>query len=126
MGHVTLAEVEPVRAFEGVSHRLAVTRQIGATGIQMGEIVLQPGAAIPRHHHDVDDAMLVISGRGLGHLGEETVPLEPGTALVAPAGIVHGLTNSGSEPLHVVFAWPTADPVARYWAAEKPGDTPAG
>jgi len=117
MGHIRLAEVEPVRAFEGVSHRLAVSRTIGATGIQMGEIVLEPGASIPRHHHDVDDAMLVISGRGLCDLGDEAVALEPGTALVAPAGVVHGLRNTGVEPLRVVFAWPTAEAVARYWAA---------
>lgn len=117
MGHITLAEIEPVRAFEGVAHRLAVTRQIGATGIQLGEIILEPGAAIPRHHHDVDDAMLIIAGRGVCRMGEEDVSLAPGTALVAPAGIVHGLTNTGTEPLRVVFAWPTADPVARYWAA---------
>jgi mannose-6-phosphate isomerase-like protein (cupin superfamily) len=50
-------------------------------------------------------------------MGDEDVLLEPGTALIAPAGIVHGLTNTGTEPLRVVFAWPTADPVARYWAA---------
>lgn len=117
MGHTQLAEVEPVRAFEGVSHRLAVSRTIGATGIQMGDVVLEPGAAIPRHHHDVDDAMLVIAGRGVCWLGDEVVRLDPGTALVAPAGTIHGLHNTGSEPLRLVFAWPTADPVQRYWAA---------
>jgi len=31
MGHIRLAEIEPVRAFPGVAHRLAVTREIGAS-----------------------------------------------------------------------------------------------
>jgi mannose-6-phosphate isomerase-like protein (cupin superfamily) len=117
VGHIRLADIAPVRAFEGVAHRLAVSKTIGATGIQMGEIILEPGAIIPRHHHDVDDAMLIIGGRGVCRLGDEIVPVEPGTAVVAPAGTVHGLENTGSEALRVVFAWPTADPVARYWAA---------
>ena len=55
MGYVRLAEVQATSAFPGVSHRLAVGKASGATGIQMGELVLEPGAAIPVHHHDVDD-----------------------------------------------------------------------
>lgn len=61
--------------------------------------------------------MLVLADRGVCRIGDDEVPVEPGTALIAPAGIVHGLANTGTEPLRVVFAWPTADPVARYWAA---------
>ena len=115
MGHARLSEIQVTRAFPGVAHRLAVGKAVGATGIQMGELVLEPGAAIPVHHHDVDDAMMVLSGRGRCRLGEEEIALEPGVALVAPAGTPHGLRNDGSEPLRIVFAWPTAEPVARHW-----------
>ena len=115
MGHVRLADVQATSAFPGVSHRLAVGKASGATGIQMGELVLEPGASIPVHHHDVDDAMMVISGRGRCRLGQDEIALEPGVTLVAPAGTPRGLRNDGREPLRIVFAWPTAEPVARYW-----------
>jgi len=117
MGHIRLQDVGAGSAFPGVTHRLAVGKLLGSTSIQMGELVLAPGAAIPVHHHDVDDAMLVISGRGRCVLGDEEFGLEPGVALVAPAGTRHGLRNDGTEPLRIVFAWPTAETVARYLEA---------
>jgi quercetin dioxygenase-like cupin family protein len=98
-----------------VSSRLAVGKAAGATGIQMGELVLQPGASIPAHHHDVDDAMMVLSGRGRCRLGTEEIVLEPGVTLVAPAGLTHGIRNDGPETLRLVFAWASAEPVERYW-----------
>lgn len=115
MGHVRLADIQATSAFPGVSHRLAVGKAAGATGIQMGELALEPGASIPVHHHDVDDAMMVISGRGRCRLGTEEIVLEPGVTLVAPAGMPHGVRNDGTTILRIVFAWPTAEPVARYW-----------
>ncbi|MDQ7842864.1 MAG: cupin domain-containing protein [Armatimonadota bacterium] len=114
MGYIRLEEVQAVSAFPGVAQRTAVGRALGATGIQLAELVLAPGAEIPLHHHDVDDAMLVISGRGRCALGGEEFLLEPGVALVAPAGTSHGLRNDGTEPLRIVVAWPTVEPVVRY------------
>ena len=56
----------------------------------------------PHTHGDQDKFYVVLEGRGRFRLGAAEHVLEAGDALVAPAGIEHGLVNDGDARLLVV------------------------
>ena len=62
---------------------------------------LKPGQGIKPHAHAGDHIWVVLEGSGLYHGTEGTadVSVMVGTTLVAPAGEVHGVTNTGSTGL---------------------------
>ncbi len=64
---------------------------------------LKPGQHIHPHIHAGDHVWVVLEGQG--HFlteGQEKLPISAGTLLSAPAGISHGIDNTGSVGL--VFA----------------------
>ena len=57
---------------------------------------LEPGQAQKPHRHDgADKVYAVLEGKVIAHLGEEAATLGVGDAMLAPAGIDHGLENPG-------------------------------
>jgi quercetin dioxygenase-like cupin family protein len=56
----------------------------------------------PHTHGDQDKFYVVLEGRGRFRLGTTDQVLDAGDALVAPAGIEHGLVNDGDRPLLVL------------------------
>ncbi len=56
----------------------------------------------PHTHEDQDKFYVVLEGRGRFRLGAAEHVLEAGDALVAPAGVEHGLVNDGDARLLVV------------------------
>lgn len=68
---------------------------------------LLPGQSQPPHVHNKEDKIYhALSGTCTVQLGDETHTLTSGHVAVAPAGIVHGVANTSSEPatLLVVMA----------------------
>lgn len=68
-----------------------------------------PGQEHAAHvHADQDKLYFVLGGSGDAQVGDETHQVRRGDLILAPAGIPHGLKNSGLEPLVVlvVFAPP--------------------
>ena len=102
-----------VSQFPGVTHRFILNKSTGATGVQLAEVVLEPGAALPLHIHPVDDAMFVVSGTGKFVEGDSEVPIAANMALLAPAKTKHTLKNDGAEALRIIFVWPTIEKVER-------------
>jgi quercetin dioxygenase-like cupin family protein len=56
----------------------------------------------PHTHGDQDKFYVVLEGRGRFRLGGAEHILEVGDALVAPAGVEHGLVNDGAAQLLVL------------------------
>jgi quercetin dioxygenase-like cupin family protein len=56
----------------------------------------------PHAHDDQDKIYFVLDGRGRVTLGGDTETLEPGEAIVAAAGVSHGIANDGAAPLTVL------------------------
>jgi len=75
-----------------------------ATGrCQLDLYCLRPGQAqTPHAHPDQDKVYYGVEGTGRIRVGSEEQRLEPGTAVLAPAGEEHGLANDGSAPLVVL------------------------
>ncbi len=107
------ADIEAREIFPGVSLLQAVEYDNGSQAVTMGKITIQPGCEIPPHTHPVDDAMIVLSGKGKLYTEEGMVPFEAGDHGWAPANSRHGLKNTGDEPLVVIYTWPAAN-VARF------------
>ena len=67
---------------------------------QLDLYCLAPGQAQKPHSHaDQDKIYYVLEGRGRVVVGGDEEMLEAGEAVVAPAGIDHGLVNVGPAPL---------------------------
>ncbi len=75
---------------------------------QLDLYCLRPGQAQKRHtHDDVDKIYLGVEGTGRVTIGGEERSLEPGEAVLAPAGVEHGIINDGLDALvMVVFVAP--------------------
>jgi quercetin dioxygenase-like cupin family protein len=56
----------------------------------------------PHTHSDQDKFYVVLEGHGRFRLGTAEHVLDAGDALVAPAGVEHGLLNDGDRPLLVL------------------------
>ena len=82
-------------------------KNTGAGSVSMGVITLQPGVALKPHRHLVEDAMVVISGTGSFVVDDLVTPIAAGDGLLAPAGTTHFIRNDGSEPLVIVYTWPS-------------------
>jgi mannose-6-phosphate isomerase-like protein (cupin superfamily) len=66
----------------------------------LGLNCLEPGQMQHTHTHASQDKFyFVIEGQGTFVVGTETSEAGPGMVIWAPAGIDHGVTNSGSERL---------------------------
>lgn len=63
---------------------------------------IQPGQEIPAHvHPHGQDTWTILAGQGEYYLDRSgsTQSIETGDVVVAPIGSVHGVFNSGNEPL---------------------------
>jgi mannose-6-phosphate isomerase-like protein (cupin superfamily) len=61
---------------------------------------LLPGQAQPIHDHaDQDKFYFVLAGCGIFTVGDESRECGPGTLVLAPAGVTHGVENRGAELL---------------------------
>jgi quercetin dioxygenase-like cupin family protein len=70
---------------------------------QLDLYCLAPGQAQKAHTHDEQDKIcFVLEGRGTFTLNEGEEVLEPGEAIVAPAGSRHGIVNTGAGELLVL------------------------
>jgi len=70
---------------------------------QLDLYCVAPGQAQRAHTHDGQDKIYyVLEGGGRFSLGGVDERLSAGEALVAPAGVEHGLVNDGTDPLLVL------------------------
>jgi mannose-6-phosphate isomerase-like protein (cupin superfamily) len=60
----------------------------------------RPGAGVPVHHHDVQEQIYhLLEGHGLMTIGDEQRVLGPHDLAYFPAGVKHGIVNTGLDSL---------------------------
>lgn len=91
----------------GVVRRHYWDESTGTGSVSMGIVTLQPGTALNPHSHLVEDAMIVISGKGAFVVEDERFPMRAGDAALAPAGKLHYIDNDSDEPLVICYTWPS-------------------
>jgi len=69
----------------------------------LGLNAFEPGQEHRLHAHaGMDKVYHVLAGRGVFLLEGREEPMETGTMLVAPEGVLHGIRNTGNERLLVM------------------------
>jgi len=69
----------------------------------VGLNAFEPGQAHALHAHEgMDKAYQVVEGEGLFLLDGRELPMKAGDLLVAPAGVPHGVRNTGAGRLLVL------------------------
>lgn len=63
---------------------------------------LEPGMHVGVHTDTAEEFLIVLEGRGVGLVGEETAPVEAGQVVVVPAMVRHDMTNTGDGVLRVL------------------------
>lgn len=63
-----------------------------------------------RHTHPVDEIMYIISGYGEGEEGNTAFLIEPGTLILAKAGVEHNCRNLGDETMQIFCVFVPAMP----------------
>lgn len=68
------------------------------------QLVIQPGSSVGMHRHThVSEVFYIISGEGRIRVGSESAAIRTGDAIPIEINEVHGIENTGSEPLDVII-----------------------
>jgi mannose-6-phosphate isomerase-like protein (cupin superfamily) len=101
----------------------------GASPIQaqnfcMGYVTLEPrGGQVPWHNQEQEEVYFIVQGTGEACLGEERIALAAGQAAYIPPRVFHQLTNTGAEPLVMIYVYAPGGDVA-HWRQELDGTLP--
>jgi quercetin dioxygenase-like cupin family protein len=79
----------------------------GTSSMLTAQLEFLPGQRLqPPHRHPQEEFQYVISGHGTWHLNGQDIPLEPGDLMYSRPGDLHGIANTGPEPLRfLVVKW---------------------
>lgn len=104
-----MSEIDHPRAFRPESFAAFRADKMGKATLFRSERLMvglngfEPGQTHALHAHEgMDKVYQVLEGRGVFLLEAEEIPMEPGTMLVAPEGVPHGIRNDGEERLVVL------------------------
>ena len=76
-------------------------------GLNVGVFEVLPGGELAPHHHAPQEVYYVVAGRAEIHRDGAWEPFARGDVAYIPGGTVHGVRNRGSEPIVIVWAFPT-------------------
>ena len=79
-------------------------RRVLYTGqnLQLVLMAIQPGEEIGAEvHEDHDQFFRIDAGRGVVEIDGKRSPIEDGFAVIVPAGALHNVINTGTEPLRL-------------------------
>jgi quercetin dioxygenase-like cupin family protein len=85
---------EVARTFLGGEH--------GSASVSFFLINNHPGQGPKLHHHPYDETFIILAGRVLVQVGDETIEGGPGDIVVGPPGVPHGFTNLGPGQARMV------------------------
>jgi len=97
---------------------------IPAQGFSMGYSVLEPrGGQVPWHNQTQEEIYYIVQGEGEICVGTERSPIKAGQAVYMPPTQFHQLTNTGDEPMHMIYVYCPGGDVA-HWRQELDGTLP--
>jgi mannose-6-phosphate isomerase-like protein (cupin superfamily) len=97
---------------------------IRAEGFSMGYSVLAPrGGQVPWHYQEQEEVYFIVEGEGEVCVEGGRAPIRAGQAVYLPPGKYHQLTNTGADPLHLLYVYCPGGDVA-HWRQELEGTLP--
>jgi mannose-6-phosphate isomerase-like protein (cupin superfamily) len=126
---VNIARLSEIAGRSYPARRRTHTLVGGASPIQaehfsLGFVTLEPnGGQVPWHNHEQEEIYFVLEGTGEMCLGAERRILQGGEVVFIPPRIFHQLTNTGTEPLRMIYCYGPPGDVA-HWRQELDGTLP--
>ena len=97
---------------------------IQAKGFAMGYSILEPhGGQVPWHNQEQEEVYFIVQGRGEICVGTERSEIKAGQCVYMPPKQFHQLTNTGDEPMHMIYVYCPGGDVA-HWRQELAGTLP--
>lgn len=89
--NINTERMEPIEmdGCEGASMAVMVGRRDGAPHFAVRSIEVQPGGHTPRHRHDYEHEVFVVSGSGMVLLGDRVEPIKAGDVIYVEANLEH-------------------------------------
>ena len=97
---------------------------VQAKNFSMGNVTLEPnGGQVPWHNQEQEEVYFIVEGEGEMCLGEERRAVRTGQAVFIPSKVFHQLTNTGDQPMRMIYVYGPAGDVA-HWKQELEGTLP--
>lgn len=81
------------------NERMTGRRLYSSEAAAVIHMTINPGKEVLPHAADVDMEFYVMAGKGRFSVGDESAVAEAGSLVESPAGIPHGISNVGEQPL---------------------------
>jgi mannose-6-phosphate isomerase-like protein (cupin superfamily) len=126
---MTIADIAKIAGRAYPARRRTKNLVGGASPIQaanfcMGHVTLEPrGGQVPWHNQEQEEVYFIVQGTGEACLGDERMTLSAGQAAYIPPRVFHQLTNTGDEPMIMIYAYAPGGDVA-HWRQELDGSLP--
>jgi quercetin dioxygenase-like cupin family protein len=79
---------------ENVRMQLLCGPADGCPTFAMRKFIVAPGGCTPKHHHDYEHEVLILSGHGVVFGNDREQPIKPGDVLFVPANELHQFKNT--------------------------------
>lgn len=110
---VRFADQPELRADAKRTYRYLVNQDAGCMDATQFVGIVEPCRA-PDHSHTYDEVGYIAEGEGFAHIGDESLPLAPGTCFHLPPETVHCIENVGPGVMRIVGVFhPSGDPASR-------------
>jgi quercetin dioxygenase-like cupin family protein len=97
------AELPTINRAKGVISQPLVMAERGSTSLTMGISTFQPGAVIPLHTHNVEEAITILEGEAVAIIeGQESI-CRPFDTTFVPPGTPHHFRNGSANEMK--FLW---------------------
>lgn len=105
-------EIEEIVVPAGITKLIINPKTVCSKHVELRITEIKPGKAHESHTHEVDEILIVISGKLKERVKGETRIVVPSEVVYIPAGVKHNGEAFGDEPLrmYVVFAPPLKKP----------------
>jgi quercetin dioxygenase-like cupin family protein len=78
----------------------------GCPTFAMRKFIVAPGGCTPKHQHDYEHEVLILSGEGVVFGNDREQPIKSGDVLYVPANELHQFRNTSGIPLQFICLVP--------------------
>ncbi len=96
-------ELPSINRAKGVISQPLVLRERGSTSLTMGISTFEPGAAIPLHTHNVEEAITILEGEAVAIIDGHEYVVRPYDTTFVPPGVPHCFRNESARQMR--FLW---------------------
>lgn len=87
------------------SLQMVTSDTAGSAKSMLGVSTFKPGSSTEQMIHEEEEMCYILLGKGCLAVGNETYEYKEGEALYIPAGVPHGVHNTGEGDLVMVFVF---------------------